>query len=141
MGLSASIDIVLKKKLDMPFFKTVIFNKNWSYSDNNEINYIQLHELDFDWISKPINLFESVMKEISEKIKLKQDIGITITHNESSIGGQLIYFIDDNTVSFNLNINRKTMKESNKTCFKWYLKNYVILFENYGVLKVDWIEI
>ncbi|MEM0578776.1 hypothetical protein [Flavobacterium polysaccharolyticum] len=140
MGLAASIDIILKDKLDMSFFTKVIFDKNWSYNDNSEINYIELNELDFDWVSKPINLFESVMKEISEKMELKQDIGLVIIHNKSHIGGQLIYFIGDNTISFNLNINRKTIEESNKTCFEWYLKNYGGLFEHYGILKIDCIE-
>lgn len=141
MGLSASIDLVLNKKLDNVFFKNILFDKEWSYNDNEVINYIPINELDFDWTTKPVNLLESVLGEIIEKLKLKQTLGVVIVHKNLNIGGQLIYFYDDNTVSFNLNINRKTLKDSSNTDFKWYVKNYVSLFENYEITSINCIEI
>lgn len=104
----------------------ILIANGWSGAADDKVWYLPLGDNDaYRWVAGKHKDIESILKELSEKERIGEPIGIELIWkeklNESIIGGQFLFNIIPYSISINWNITRKpdpTDKE--KTDFQWY---------------------
>ena len=133
MGLSSNISI--KANFNERNFMQIIqalVSSGWTFNDYGKFTLLPIGDKDdFDWTSIDKIEQQELFHVFEEKLKVKEIIGIVITWKDTNCGGSLLFDIENENLSINLNINRKLLHNNSRhTDFTWYLEKLVNLIEN-----------
>lgn len=109
MSHSLSIDFILNERLSINKVLEIL-KQDWSFNDSGKINYLPLGDKEYNWTYSALSNEIIVIKELIEKQKKCEDVGIHIIHRKRNLGGALVYFYDSNTLSLSCTINRLKLK-------------------------------
>ena len=140
MSILANITIHLTKNKakqnSLDKIETLI-NAGWTLNDHGKFSYLPIGDQDnFDWhIQDDISFFQ-LTEIIKAKEQSKETVGIVMTWETTLIGGTVLIYQNE-TISINLDINRKTIVFKDNyiiTDFQWYLERLLPqLNETFGV--------
>lgn len=138
MSVSASINIKLAKvKNEMISSGDVIrrlLSSKWTLNDNGKVSYLPLSDNgDYDWKWEILSI-EQLMNIIEKKEKQNETIGVSLTWENTNIGGALLIW-NKGDFSFNLTINRKLINNDtdiSTTDVSWYLEKLLPAFSEGG---------
>ena len=141
MSIAASIDIRLHKKRSGFISRIELIKRlldfGWVFDVDGTISYLPIGDHDgFDWQFQKIGSKE-LFKILTQKEKNNERIGVSITWEETSVGGILL--LQDDEISFSIDINRKRINDSSITDVSWYLPK-LILPLNFEAIQVESIE-
>lgn len=138
MSISSSIDIYLvnnNKTIISPIILIEKFlNFGWTLNDCGKATYLPIgDDGNYDWQSESISK-DSLMAILDEKEKLGEVIGISMTWENTNIGGSFL-FLKNGEISISLIINRKSLGGMNNTDVSWYLTRIMPVFnQDDGIL-------
>lgn len=113
----------------------ILLNSGWTcFHDNGYVDYLPLGDDDYyDWQSSLISLDE-IDGIIIEKQKRNEKVGINIYHKNTGVG-ICVLAETENQLMFDLDINRKTLRNG-VTDVGWYYNNVIIpLIDSGCILK------
>jgi len=131
MSVSASIDVVLFNKQNYIFsildVINMMLNNNWKIENEGKISYLPLGDNGlYDWTENVIT--ENQLKQIVRQKELeKETIGVIFYWENTDIGVSMLV-LQDNQITFNLNINRvqiESLKFMKVTDVNWYLNRII----------------
>lgn len=123
MSQTTYIDVKFNNDIDIIQIILSLRKSGWTENDNGKILFLPLGDDDYNWLRKPQDQFATVLEEIKKKQMQGETIGISMTWEDSNIGGQFVYLPENNMLSFSVTINR--IKLSNDpynrfTAIDWY---------------------
>lgn len=135
MSVSASIDIRLGNRKDVPISKTQLIKQlldfGWTLNDCGEVSYLPIGDEDrFDWQRENIST-ESLMVTLGEKEKRGELIGVAMTWKDTGIGGAFL-LMENGEVSVCLTNNRKSLEGI--TDVNWYLAKLLPAFSQNNLI-------
>lgn len=126
MSISAVLYVYFEKALDIVSLIDDLLQSGWSYDDHGKISYLPIHdEGSFNWQVESLENWDKVKPIIVSKIELEELVGLALTWNDSSIGGEILASPRENYVSFSLSINRKVLDDGRSTDFSWYEERFI----------------
>lgn len=136
MSVSASIDVELNFKSNTSMLVVIqsLLNFGWSFDYEGSVFYLPVgDDDDFDW--KRSDISTDVLLDIfRKKEQLGELIGVTMTWQETEIGGEFLFW-HDASLSVNLSVNRKCVEEYGYTDINWYMEKII------PALKIDSIRV
>lgn len=154
MSISASIDlriVTFDLSAAIPPMKTIelLMIHGWNpVNPDGEVNYLPLGDNEmFNWTHSKISV-ASLIKILEEKEHRGELVGVTMTWQNTFIGGQVLLrrekeMLQEETfisMSFSLTINRKILTNSDNfkiTDVNWYLERLLPIF-NQGDTRVEY---
>ncbi len=135
MSVSAHINIDLTEYTGTPISSVdkikALLDYGWTLNDHGLISYLPIGDKDdFNWQRESISE-EALLNIVKSKEKAGEIIGVSITWNNSNIGGDLLIF-EDGTLSLSACINRQefvTKDEYKITDVNWYLERLLPAFK------------
>lgn len=139
MSVFANLDIQLVSPVEPEkFILSVIqllLSFGWCFNDGGAITYLPIGDNDdFDWQRAEIT-DNTLLEILREKEKLGELIGVTMTWESSSIGGEFLFY-SDGIISLNLSINRKKIKKHGYTDINWYIEKIIPVL-NKGRMRIE----
>jgi hypothetical protein len=78
----------------------------------------------FNWTRLSITEIDTAFEILRKKEESGEIVEITLTWLESTTGVNVL-FLEDNTISFSLTIDRKTLEQNDFTDVSWYLSRII----------------
>lgn len=129
MGLVASIDIKFNQTYSFDVIIEKLISNHWLLNDNGKI--IFLDNNDYDWKESDLNNQEIVLSNLKNKFDNNNIVALNFLY-KGVTGGNFI-FINDRTISINLNINRKKIDDSTRTDFSFYISGLNQIISNCNI--------
>jgi hypothetical protein len=117
MGLVASIDIKFNQTYSFDKIIEELISNHWLLNDNGKI--IFLDNNDYDWKESNFVNQEIVLNGLKNRFDNNNIVALNFLY-KGVTGGNFI-FINNHTISINLNINRKKIDGTNHTDFSFYI--------------------
>lgn len=128
MSKQSSLDFQLVYGKDytiIDLFNCLITN-GWQYSEDNKVTFLPVgDDGNYDWQCEKMSL-NQLQKLMENKIINNEVIGITMTWENTGIGGDYLFWPDGN-FSFIINKNRKILIDK-ITDVNWYLTRIIPVF-------------
>lgn len=138
MSIQSSLDFQLvygEGQTVIDLFECLI-NNGWNYSCNGKITYLPVGDHgDYDWQchQMSVNQLREIMKE---KLLHNEVIGITMTWENTEIGGDFLFWPDGN-LSLIVNKNRKILINQ-FTDVSWYISRILPVFNTGNIQLVGY---
>ncbi len=117
MGLSASIDIKFNEIYSFDIIIQKLITCDWSLNDNEKIVFLDNN--DFDWKESNLDNQELVLNRLKTIFSNNKIVALNFLY-KGETGGSFI-FLDNYTISININIFRKKIEPTNHTDFSFYI--------------------
>ena len=148
MSVSAFITWTIQREDDEISWVEIIrflLKNGWNLNDNGGMTYLPLHDNGmYDWQSEKINE-EKLFRILTKKERLKEELGVCITWQDSQIGGSLLIF-NDCKLLLSITINRQTAQICEGmviTDVNWYLTRMSSILskkEGIVILATEFVE-
>lgn len=133
MGLTASIDIDFSKEYKLKDVIKLLLATGWSINDNGSIVYLDNPE--FEWRETNLDKQEFVVDKLDELFNKDFAVGLNFLYNEE-FGGSFL-FLNNVSISINLNILRKKIESTNHTDFSRYIMALIALIDNSTIKCIE----
>ncbi|SFX74050.1 hypothetical protein SAMN04487866_12134 [Thermoactinomyces sp. DSM 45891] len=138
MSVESSIDfqLVYRDSTKMVLFQSLMSN-GWKYHDEfGKVFYLPVGDIDdYDWQREKMSL-DQLQELVQRKIDQNEVIGITITWEDTDVGGDFLIWPDGNC-SFMVNKNRKILIDR-ITDISWYLSKLVPAINSRGIRLIEY---
>ena len=134
MPLSGAI-ILTAKDIDSDTFQSIVkslINYGWSFNDYGKISYMTE---DYDWQTANLEDLPTVLGIIKLNIENRKDSGLTLTWQDTSIGGSFM-FVRSSEIMFSLIVNPLLLKETEIIDFSWYIDKLKPLFDEISIVRI-----
>jgi hypothetical protein len=120
MSIDASITLNTVDLTGEDFIAIIesLINYGWSLDDFGKISYMKE---EFDWYYADLGKEKEIYDLMRTIIEKKGNTAITLTWENTKIGGSLIYY-DSSAISLSLIVNPLRIKGLNTIDFSWYLE-------------------
>lgn len=143
MSIDASISITLSKSTHRSISPIemiqALLDSGWTFNDYGKVSYLPVGDNnDYDWQREEMAT-SALMDILITKANSNEEIGVTMTWQDTNIGGIFSFRKKDN-ISINLIMNRKTYLDENNfqiTDVNWYLTRLLPTF-NQGEICVEY---
>lgn len=129
MGVNASIEIKFNENIDFSKIINLLLKNNWYINDYGRLSYMDND--DYDWKETDLKNYKDILDKLETRLKKDKAISINLLY-EKYYGGSFTFL--DNTIIFNVNINRKKIKDSVHTDFSFYLSKLLFMIKNCSII-------
>ena len=96
-----------------------LISGGWVLDDLGSITYLPPGDEDFDWTSRGHDALDLVERDLQQRVRQGEVLGVVLTLRETDIGGTFLFY-SDGRVIFSPIVNR-VLRADGSTDADWYL--------------------
>jgi hypothetical protein len=127
MGHTAYLDLCFRRPLDSVHeLIVVLMESGWRLGCGDQIMYLPVGELDYDWAIAPKSLEKRVFEVIRQKDDLREEVGLDMVWMDTSSGGTMRATSGQKELSLSVDIHRRSLSDCDGlTDVSWYIERFV----------------
>lgn len=133
MSISSCVELGVSDSIEFSVLAAIrlLLNAGWSFNYEGSVFYLPIgDDGDFDWQREDLSA-SRLLDILSKKEELGELIGVTMTWEETGVGGEFL-FHKSNLIVINLSINRQVTLLT-LTDVNWYLSKLIPALRGGGI--------